>query len=98
MLPEKNISRTIEKQKRLVKMLRERIFVPVGQANLRGVFQTTEPLFEIPADSMLSPVADVWGGKGIYAWFKATIPCRRNWPESPFSSIRKWVITRACSG
>ena len=76
MLPEKNISRTIEKQKRLVKMLRERIFVPVGQANLRGVFQTTEPLFEIPADSMLSPVADVWGGKGVYAWFKGdyTVP------------------------
>ena len=78
MLPEKNILRTIEKQKRLIAMMREMLYTNVGKADIRGIYQTKEPLHEIPDDSMLSPLPEdkVWGGEGVYAWFKGsyTVP------------------------
>ena len=76
MLPEKNILRTIRKQKRLAEVLDSRLFTTVGKVNIRGVYQTTEALHSIPDDSFLSPLPEKWGGAGVYAWFKGdyTVP------------------------
>ncbi|MBE5767209.1 MAG: alpha-mannosidase [Clostridiales bacterium] len=104
MLPEKNILRTIEKQKRLIAMMREMLYTNVGKADIRGIYQTKEPLHEIPDDSMLSPLPEdkVWGGEGVYAWFKGsyTVPAELDgkilyaYPKTTYYEGTLWVNER----
>ena len=70
MLTERSMSQTVRKLQRLTHTLRERLFIPVGQAELLGCFQTTEPLNRIPDAALFSPAPARWGGEGVYAWFR----------------------------
>lgn len=78
MLTNGSFKQTQQKLKRLTQMLAERMFQPVGQAELRLMYQTTTPLHQIPDDSLYAPVngAAQWGGDGVYGWFRAdyTVP------------------------
>ena len=70
MLTDKSLSQTVRKLDRLTETLRERIFIPVGQAELLGCWQTTEPLHQIPEASLFTAAPERWGGEGVYAWFR----------------------------
>jgi len=78
MLTARGMQQTIAKLKRFSDTLYARLFRPVGQAQNQRLYQTTEPLHQIPDESLFAPVADRkrWGGEGVYGWFKAeyTVP------------------------
>ena len=69
MLTDQSMEQTLRKLRRLCSTLRERIFLPVGQAEMAGCFQTEKPLHTIPGREQLSPVEATWGGEGVYGWF-----------------------------
>lgn len=104
MLTQGSFRQTEVKLKRFVKLLAERTFQPVGQANLRSLYQTTEPTHHIPADSLFAPVGNTaeWGGDGMYGWFKAdyTVPEELNgkalflYPHIGFYEATLWVNGR----
>ena len=78
MITSKGLQQTVSKQKRLVRCLGERIFVPVMKAEMTGYYETKEPLHAIPDGELFGevPASGKWGGEGVYAWFRGefTVP------------------------
>ena len=70
MLTDRSMLQTVAKLDRLVATLRERIFIPVGQADCLGLYETREPLHAIPDESRFGPATARWGGEGVYGWFR----------------------------
>ncbi len=102
MLTDHSMNQTAGKLDRFVETLRERLFIPVGEARLTGCFQTTEPQNAIPADALYGPVPGRWGGEGVYAWFRMeyTVPDSLDgkplflWPRIGFYEGTLWVNGR----
>ncbi|MBO4298979.1 MAG: alpha-mannosidase [Clostridia bacterium] len=69
MLTDKSMNQTVTKLKRFTATLMDRLFIPVGQAEAKGLYQTTQPLHAIPDASLFSPTPERWGGEGVYGWF-----------------------------
>ena len=78
MLTARGMQQTLTKLRRFANTLYDRLFTPVGQAQNQRLYQTTQPLHQIPDESLFAPVGDLkrWGGEGMYGWFKAeyTVP------------------------
>ena len=78
MLTVRGFEQTIAKLKRFSETLYQRLFIPVGQASGHRLYETTQPLHQIPDEALFVPVGERarWGGEGVYGWFKAeyTVP------------------------
>ena len=70
MLASRSMEQTMAKLGRFLRTLKERMFIPVGEARILGFCQTGQPLREIPDASAFGPVpAERWCGEGQYGWF-----------------------------
>ena len=76
MLTDNSMNQTVSKLSRFVNTLMQRLFIPVGQAEALGLYETREPLHAIPDASLFGPLPDRWGGEGVYGWFRLryTVP------------------------
>ena len=78
MLSANALKQTISKQKRLLEYLKGRFFIPVCQVEMTGLYETHEPLHQIPDAKLFGPLPESgkWGGEGVYGWFKGsfTVP------------------------
>ncbi len=76
MLTDKSMEQTVRKLDRFCETLHACIFRPVGQATMLGMYQTKQPLHNIPDVSCFETVPDEWGGEGVYGWFRMeyTVP------------------------
>ena len=99
MLAARSMSQTMVKLERLARTLKERMFIPVGEAKAMGFYQTKEPLNQIPG-ALYGPVpADRWGSEGEYGWFhmEYTVPEELNgkalflYPRMGFYEATLWV-------
>lgn len=104
MFTEKSFEQTVAKLKRFDKMLYARLFTPVGQAVNQRMYQTTDPLHQIPDEALFSPVGETprWGGEGVYGWFWAeyTVPAELDgqalylYPRTEAYEATLWVNGR----
>ena len=102
MLTDKSMIQTINKLKRMVGTLKDRIFVPVGKTRPLGLYETKEPLHAIPAGEMYRPGPEMWGGEGMYGWFRMdyTVPEELDgkalffYPHTGFYEATLWVNGR----
>lgn len=76
MLTDQAIGQTLNKLERFVQTLEDRLFITVGEAEIIGIYETTEPLDIIPEKSVYHPYGKRYGGIGVYAWFRGyfTVP------------------------
>lgn len=101
MLTDRSMEQTVNKLDRLASMLKDRLFVPVGQAQMLGLYETREPLHRIPDEANFGPVPESgrWGGDGVYGWFRMryTVPAALDgkalflWPKLGFYEATLWV-------
>lgn len=99
MLSDQSMEQTVSKLDRLAQMLKDRLFIPVGEAEMLGLYETKEPLHEIPDASLFGPLSQRWGGDGVYGWFrmKYTVPEELDgkalflWPRLGFYEATLWV-------
>ncbi len=100
MLAARSMEQTLTKLERFCKTLKNRMFIPAGEAEILGIFQTGEPLHQIPDAKDYGPVPlDRWGGEGEYGWFrmKYTVPKELHgkalflYPHMGFYEATLWV-------
>ena len=99
MLTDRSMIQTAAKLNRLVDTLKEKIFVPVGKTEPLGMYETKQPLHEIPDASLFHHEGEKWGGEGVYAWFrmKYTVPEELDgkelffYPHTTFFEATLWV-------
>ena len=70
MLTTQSLSQTVKKLERLCNTLYSRLFMPVGEAEQLGLYETKEALHGIPAEGPWSAPGARWGGEGVYGWFR----------------------------
>ena len=101
MLTNGSFKQTQHKLRRLAHMLAERMFQPVGRADIALMYETKEPLHQIPPDGLYAPVGQKtqWGGDGVYGWFRAdyTVPAELDgkplflYPRMGFYEATLWL-------
>ena len=77
MLAARSMRQTMAKLELFLTTLKERMFIPVGNAETRGFYQTGQPLHRIPDRESYGPVpSERWGAEGEYGWFhmEYTVP------------------------
>ena len=69
----RQIDRLLEKLKRLEEMVRDRMFVNVGQVDM-DVYATTDVLHQIPERELFTPCekGTEWHEESLYCWFRGT--------------------------
>lgn len=75
MLAEKQIERMLTKLKRFEKTLDPMLFKKVARIDTVNFYETTDRLYEIPDDSLCTPInsGETWGREEAFGWFKAQI-------------------------
>ena len=101
MISSQHLKQTMAKLERLAECLKNRIFVPVGQMVPTGLYQTKEPLSNIPDAACYTavPAEGNWGGEGVYGWFKGsyTVPAELDgkalfaYPRMTFYEATLWL-------
>ena len=102
MLTDKSMNQTINKLTRFTSTLMKRLFIPVGQVEALGLYETREPLHDIPDASLFGPAKERWGGEAVYGWFRYafTVPDELDgkalffWPHTGFYEATLWVNGR----
>ena len=72
MLTERQIDRMLGKLKRFETILDPMLFNKVAKINSANFYETTDRLYEIPADSLCAPIesGSTWGSEEAFGWFK----------------------------
>ena len=100
MLAARSMAQTMAKLERFLTTLKDRMFIPAGEAKIRGFYQTGQPLHQIPDQGCYGPVpAERWGGEGEYGWFhmEFTVPRELEgkalflYPRMGFYEATLWV-------
>ncbi len=102
MLTDKSMNQTLAKLNRLLHTLKDRLFTPVGQAEPLGLYETRQPLHEIPDDALFGSQGERWGGEAVYGWFRFSyaVPPELEgkalffWPRTGFYEATLWVNGR----
>ena len=84
MLNDKQILRMLRKLKRFEGTLDHMIFEKVCELPVCA-YETKEQLYNIPDDSLFSPVkpGDIWGGENVYCWFKSSYQVPAEYEGTP---------------
>ena len=103
MLAARSMEQTLTKLERFCGTLKNRMFIPAGEAQICGFCQTREPLRQIPDAKDYGPVPlDRWGCEGEYGWFRMefTVPKELQgkalflYPHLGFYEATLWVNGR----
>ena len=72
MFAERQIERMLDKLKRFESIIEPMLFKKVARIDSLLAYETTDRLYEIPDDSMCSPVESgwIWGAEESFCWFK----------------------------
>ncbi len=72
MLTERQIDRMLGKLKRFEDILDPMLFNKVAKIDSANFYETTDRLYEIPADSLCAPIesGSTWGSEEAFGWFK----------------------------
>ncbi len=72
MLTERQIDRMLGKLKRFEEILDPMLFNKVAKIDSANFYETTDRLYDIPADSLCAPIksGSTWGSEEAFGWFK----------------------------